>query len=123
MGQRREWPRTRVAGRARGEGGTATVLTLTLVLALVAVAWGAASAVGVVVAHRSAQNAADLAALAAAADLAKGADACVAAREVSRANGAGLVACSVAGASVMVEVAVEAKVGGTARARARAGPG
>lgn len=110
--------------RVRSEAGAATIVVLALAFALVIAAWGSASVVGTIVAHRMAQNAADLAALAAAQDNAKGVDGCERAAEVARANRAQLVSCVVEGRSVVVEVAVETPLAGRdpVRARARAGP-
>ncbi|NHA00847.1 flp pilus-assembly TadE/G-like family protein [Nocardioides sp. W3-2-3] len=69
----------------------------------------AAGVVGaLVVAHRTAQAAADLAALAGATDLAErsGRDPCRTATEVATANSATLTACTVHGEDVRVEVSV-----------------
>lgn len=115
------------AGRAE-ERGAATVLVVAMagVLLLVGAAAGVVGAI--VVAHRVAQSAADLAALAGAATLAEhsGRDPCAAAAAVASANDAALAGCAVEGS----EVAVEVTVGGPRwlgqdqdlSARARAGP-
>ncbi|QSR24384.1 hypothetical protein CFH99_01945 [Nocardioides aromaticivorans] len=69
----------------------------------------AAGVVGAIVAaHRAAQSAADLTALAGAATLADhaGRDPCAAAGEVAVANGATLASCTVEGSDVVVEVTV-----------------
>ena len=94
-------------------------------LLVVALAVGAAE--GLVVAHRRAQAAADLAALAGASALARGEDRCAIAATVAAANGARLTACLPAGREVLVTVSVAGPrgPGGVAEltARARAGPG
>lgn len=102
----------------RDEAGATTIVVLALAFALVLVAWGAGSVVGTVVAHREAQNAADLAALAAAQD------GCSIAAEVATANQVRLVSCEVEGTEVLVEVAVAvpSAMGREVHARARAGP-
>lgn len=111
----------------RGEGGAATLLAVSMMGVLLLVG-SALSVVGaMVVAHRSAQSAADLAALAGAGAVADGADPCVAAAAVAADNGARLDGCAVAGRDVVVEVTVTGPrwlgqphdLG----ARARAGPG
>jgi secretion/DNA translocation related TadE-like protein len=79
-----------------------------------------------VVAHRAAQSAADLAALAGARSVASGADGCAAARRVAAFNDARLTACAVSGRVVDVAVAVHGPhwLGQEAdlAARSRAGP-
>lgn len=92
--------------------GAATVLAVAMagVLLLVGAATGVVGAI--VVAHRRAQAAADLAALAGATALAggrtghPGRDPCPAAAEVAEANGAVLATCLVDGADVVVGVRV-----------------
>jgi secretion/DNA translocation related TadE-like protein len=97
-------------------------------MAGVLVLLGAALAVvsAMVVAHRAAQSAADLAALAGARGAAAGRDACAVAVETASANGARLTACGVSGRVVDVEVEVRGPhwLGQSAdlAARARAGP-
>jgi secretion/DNA translocation related TadE-like protein len=88
---------------------------------------GALGVVGaIVVTHRRAQAAADLAALAGAAALIRGADPCARAAEVAAANGATLTSCVGADAEVQVVVTVSGPRGlGPAAelsAGARAGP-
>ncbi|MGN6160368.1 MAG: Rv3654c family TadE-like protein [Marmoricola sp.] len=107
----------------RDEAGAMTILALALMVALVVIALGAASVVGVVVAHRTAQNAADLASLAAAAEASRGADGCAIAVDVVRAQQASLVSCAVEGTTVTLQVRVEPVLGPGVSARARAGPG
>jgi secretion/DNA translocation related TadE-like protein len=88
-----------------GERGSVTLLVVAMagVLLLIAAALGVVSAM--VVAHRVAQSAADLAALAGARSLAEGSDACAAAGRIAEANGARLTSCQVSGSDVTVEVA------------------
>ena len=107
-------------GRRAGESGVASVFVLALTCLLVAVAWAAGSVVALLVAHREAQSAADLTALAAAQDVAAGGCGTVAA--VATANKASLVSCSVDGTSVTVEVEIRVAGRGLVDARARAGP-
>ena len=110
----------------RSERGAATVLALAFlgVLLLIGAALGVVA--GLVVAHRTAQGAADLAALAGAGAVADGLDPCPAAGRVAAANGARLDACTVAGREVTVTVTVAGPrwLGQTEdlTARARAGP-
>lgn len=110
-----------------GEQGSATLLAVALlgVLVLVGVALGVVAAI--LHAHRQAQAAADLAALAGAAAVADGADACAAAGRIALANHAVLGACRVSGREVLVEVTVAGPrwLGhdGDLRGQARAGPG
>jgi len=94
------------------------------VLLLVGAALGVVQAM--VVAHRRAQSAADLAALAAASATAGGRPACDRAEDVAGLNGAVLTACTVAGRVVTVTVRVPGPhwLGQQAdfTAEARAGP-
>jgi secretion/DNA translocation related TadE-like protein len=112
--------------RARGEGGAATLLVLTM--SGVVLLLGAALAVvaAMVVAHRSAQSAADLAALAGARGVALGSAGCAAAARVAVADHARLTDCVVTGrvVEVVVEVAGPHWLGQEAdlKARSRAGP-
>lgn len=110
----------------REERGAATVLVLAF-LGLLLFVGAALGVVGALVrAHRAAQSAADLAALAGAAALARGEDPCAAAASVAAANGAVVTACMPDG----LEVRVTAEVGGPRwlgqsadlTAEARAGP-
>jgi secretion/DNA translocation related TadE-like protein len=88
------------------ERGAATVLGVAFlgVLLLVGAALGVVGAM--VHAHRQAQSAADLAALAGASATAAGRDPCAAAAHVASGNGADLVSCAVDGREVTVEVTV-----------------
>lgn len=114
-------------GRSRRDRGSAVpfaVACLGLVL-LLGVALGVAAAM--VADHRTAQSAADLAALAGASAVADGGDGCVAAGSIAAGNGATLSDCRVEGADVRVTVVVGGPrwLGGRGdlRAQARAGPG
>ena len=111
---------------ARDDRGAATLLVLAMagVLLLVGAALGVVKAM--VVDHRRAQAAADLAALAGAEALARGADACDSATVVAAANGADLASCLPSGSEVRVVVTVDGPrwLGQSAdlSATARAGP-
>lgn len=108
----------------RSERGAATVLVISFSAVLVVVGAACALVGGVVIDHRRAQNAADLAALAGARALADGQDACAAAAAVARRNDAALTECTIAGDDVRVRVGVEPAwlQGRTIQAEARAGP-
>ncbi|CAI9400885.1 Rv3654c family TadE-like protein [Nocardioides sp. T2.26MG-1] len=112
--------------RDRDARGSASlfVVSCLAVLLLVGAALGVVAAM--VRAHRSAQSAADLAALAAATALAQGRDPCAAGAGTAAANGARLTWCEVAGleATVRVEVSGPHWLGQAAdlAAEARAGP-
>ena len=111
---------------SRGERGAASVLVVALLslLCLIGAALGVVAAM--VVSHRHAQSAADLAALAGATAVASGGDGCVRARATAEANRAVLVGCSVVGRDVRVQVEVDGPgwLGqrGGLLAEARAGP-
>ncbi len=108
---------------ARDDRGAATVLAVGLVGVLLALGGALGVVAAVVVDHRTAQSAADLAALAGAA--ARG-EACAEAARVARSNGARLVACRSEGHEVEVDVLVPGPrwrgLGADPTARARAGP-
>lgn len=112
--------------RDRDARGSASlfVISCLAVLLLVGAALGVVAAM--VRAHRSAQSAADLAALAAASALAQGRDPCPAGAGTAAANGARLTACEVSGAEATVRVEVPGPhwLGQAAdlAAEARAGP-
>ncbi|MEN8708280.1 MAG: Rv3654c family TadE-like protein [Nocardioides marinisabuli] len=117
-------PRARRGGRsAPDEAGAATVLGVALAGLLLLLGVALAELGAVVVAHRRAQAAADLAALAGATSRADG---CLAADRVALANGAALTACTPEGSAVLVTVRVDAPPGLdrvlVIEARARAGP-
>ncbi|HEY0951852.1 Rv3654c family TadE-like protein [Nocardioides sp.] len=112
---------------ARDARGSASLFAISClaVLLLVGAALGVVAAM--VRAHRTAQSAADLAALSAATAVGQGRDPCAAGAATAADNGARLVACSLAGreASVRVEVTGPHWLGQSADlgAEARAGPG
>ncbi|HWJ11972.1 MAG TPA: Rv3654c family TadE-like protein [Nocardioides sp.] len=112
----------------REQRGAATVLTVAMAGVLVLVGAAAGVVGAIVAAHRTAQSAADLAALAGAATLAdhSGRDPCATARVFASANHADLDSCTVEDADVVVQVTVPGpRWLGQDRdltARARAGP-
>jgi secretion/DNA translocation related TadE-like protein len=112
---------------SRDQKGAASLLVVALLSVLLLVGAGLGVVAAMVWAHRIAQSAADLSALAGASDLQAGEDACAGASRIAGANGAGLSSCVVQGEEVVVEVTVEGPrwLGQDAdmSARARAGPG
>lgn len=115
----------------RHERGSATVIVLVLAAALITMAVAGAAVGALLVGHRRAASAADLAALGAAAALQRPgppatAAPCVRAEEIGVANGARLTDCAVAGEEVRVHVAVDVAMAlgltWTVSGRARAGP-
>lgn len=110
-------------GAERGSATPFAVACLGL-LVLLAAAFGVVA--GMVHAHRRAQSAADLGALAAAQAVAAGSDGCAAGGRVAEANHAAVTSCQVTGREVRlrVEVAGPHWLGQTAdlTAEARAGP-
>jgi secretion/DNA translocation related TadE-like protein len=115
-----------VSRSRRTDRGSASVMVLALagVLLLLGAALGVVAAM--VAAHRTAQAAADLAALAGARTLADGGDPCAAAGAIATANGAAVTGCAVEGRDVRVQVLVTGPrwLGqeGDLAAEARAGP-
>jgi len=111
---------------AHRDDGVATVVGVALVALLVLVGLAAATAGGAVLAHRRAEAAADLAALAAAQAIQGQGDPCRVAQRVSQANGAQLRACTIDGWTADVEVAVTGPrligLDLSLPARSRAGP-
>lgn len=113
-------------GAERGDRGSATVPAMAFlgVLLLLGAALGAVAAL--VLAHRSAQAAADLSALAAAGAVADGGDGCAAAAAVAAANGARLTRCLLDGREARVTVSVAGPrwrgLDADPEAEARAGP-
>jgi secretion/DNA translocation related TadE-like protein len=107
--------------------GSATVLVVAFagVLMLLGAALGVVAAM--VEAHRVAQSAADLAALAGAQSLALGRDGCAEATEIARANGVRLTTCRATGRVLTVSVAAPGPhwlgQASDLSAQARAGPG
>jgi secretion/DNA translocation related TadE-like protein len=112
---------------ARDERGAATVVATACLGVVLMVGAGLGVATAMVVDHRRAQSAADLAALAGAAAVQAGADGCAAAGRVATANDTDLVGCQLAGADVVVEVRASGPhwLGQVAdlEGHARAGPG
>lgn len=94
---------------------------------LLTVGVGLGAVGGLLRAHRSAQAAADLAALAGAQTQQQGGPACTTAADLARANGATLVECQLIGDVVTVEVQTSGPhwlgLDADPTARARAGPG
>ncbi len=90
----------------RDDVGASTVLAAIVCGVLVALGGGLGALAAVVVDLRTAQAAADLAALAGAGALARGQDACAAAAAVARANDATATSCATAGREVRLEVRV-----------------
>src|SRR5690606_4614044 len=88
------------------ERGSASMLVVTMTGVLLFVTVALVLCAGLVRAHRMAQSAADLAALAGARALTLGADACAEVAAVATANGAVLTGCDVQGDTVLVTVAV-----------------
>ena len=112
--------------RRPDEAGAGSVLAVAMLGVLVVVSLAVGGVVGVVAAHRTAQAAADLAALAGAGAVQEGADPCSRAGEIARRNGSRLQRCSVQGWDVAVVVVADTAhlPGGVLdlSARARAGP-
>jgi len=114
-----------VKGAARRpEQGAAAVFGMAMIGLVAVVAMVAVGIGALILAHRRAQSAADLAALAAAVGQQRGAAPCRAAERVAVANGARLVGCVLNGDVATVDVECAALVGGIARmpGQARAGP-
>jgi secretion/DNA translocation related TadE-like protein len=110
----------------RDQRGAGTVVAVAMMGLLVTVTVAAAGVVGIVATHRTAQAAADLAALAGASALQDGGDACRQADSVARRNRAVLDSCVVDGWNVTVAVTTDTAhlPGGVLdlHARGRAGP-
>jgi secretion/DNA translocation related TadE-like protein len=111
----------------RGEHGSATLFAVAVIGVLVLVGGALGVVAALVHAHRVAQSAADLAALAGAEARARGRDPCGAAAAIAAANGAGVDSCAVEGFDVRVQVTVPGPRWLGQRhdlsAQARAGPG
>lgn len=119
--------RTPPAGPAHAQRGSVTVLMVGVVVAALLLALALGALGRATHAHARAQGVADLAALAAARELAHtGGPACPVAQQVALAHGAQVAGCHVEGVMVRLEVvvAIEPLPGWTASARAgaRAGP-
>jgi secretion/DNA translocation related TadE-like protein len=97
------------ADRSRGgeERGAATLVVLAFSGLLMFVGLGLAGVAAIVHTQRSAQAAADLAALAGASAAVSGADACAAAGDIAAANGAVIAHCELAGLVVTIGVSVQ----------------
>lgn len=115
--------RDRVEGRDRG---AATLVACVGAMVLLIVTGLAVHVGAAILARQRAETGADLAALAGAAQLLRGAEiACTAADQVARANGVEVTGCRTDGLDLLVEVAAEVgggSFGGSAVGRARAGP-
>lgn len=113
--------------RPRDQRGAVTLLAVACSGLLLLVGCGLAVVAAMVAGHRTAQAAADLAALAGATAARDGGDPCRAAARIAVANRARLTGCTVDGVEVTVDVEVTGPrwLGqtGDLRARARAGPG
>ncbi len=121
-------PRRGPPGRRQGERGAATVLVVALlgVLVLVGAALGVVGAI--FAAHRTAQAAADLAALAGASVVGGAGDPCTVAATTAAANGARLTSCALEDRDLVVTVEVTGPrwrglVSSELVAQSRAGPG
>jgi secretion/DNA translocation related TadE-like protein len=110
----------------RGERGSATLFAVSCLALLLLLGAALGVVAAMVRAHRLAESAADLTALAAADAVGSARDPCGAGSAVAELNGARLTACAVTGREVLVEVLVEGPrwLGQAAdlAARARAGP-
>lgn len=108
------------------ERGAVVVFAMTCLGLVLFVGAGVGVAVALVVAHRQAQSAADLAALAGATAAQRGTDPCTASSRSALANGGRLAGCDVTGETVTVTVTVPGPHWLGQRsdlaARARAGP-
>lgn len=111
----------------RDQRGAASLLAVAMLAVLLFLGAALGVVASMVRAHRVAQAAADLAALAGATGLQEGGEACAAAARIADANHAGVTSCLVQGEEVVVEVSVAGPrwLGqqGDLSARARAGPG
>jgi secretion/DNA translocation related TadE-like protein len=108
------------------ELGSATVWAIALMGLLAAVAWIGLWAASVVALQHHLDGSADLAALAGAAALQSGGDACAVARQTAKDNAATVVACSVSSSDVLVTVEDRLQLPfglpASFRSKARAGP-
>lgn len=113
--------------RRRGERGSAAVFAIACLAVLLVVGAALGVVAAMVHAHRVAQSAADLAALAAADAVGTGRDPCAAGAAIAAANAARLTSCAIAGRDVTVRVLVAGPrwlgQAGDLGAEARAGPG
>ena len=115
------------ARRRRDARGSASLFAVACIAVLLLLGAALGVVAAMVRAHRAAQSAADLVALAAASAFGRGEDPCAAGRATATANEARLTSCAVAGREVTVRVLVDGPhwLGQTAdlTAEARAGPG
>lgn len=111
-------------GRRGDEAGAGTVFGLAFLAVIAVAAVVAIGVAAIVLAHRRAESAADLAAIAAASGFQRGVDPCSEAQRVALANAAEMTGCTMDGPNAIVEVASVASVGIelSMPARARAGP-
>lgn len=109
------------------ERGSASIVVVALAGVLLLIGLAASHVTATAVAHRRAQAAADLAALAGAGAHQRGEDPCPVAADVAARNHARLASCVDHGKDVVVEVTVEGPellgLAATPTGRARAGPG
>ena len=111
--------------RTTDERGAAVVIAIALIAVLVFVAAICVGSIGIVLAHRRAQAAADLASLAGAGALQRVDDPCVSAIAIAERHDAAITDCVVEGSTVVVTTAITLPLALTGRqvaARARAGP-
>lgn len=112
--------------RGRDDRGSVTLFGVFVIGVLTLVTLACVGVAGIVVAHRRAQGAADLAALAAATAIQHGRSPCAVAADVVGRNGGRLRGCRVQGETVLLRVDVATvRILGRVRltqARARAGP-
>jgi len=114
-------------GPGPGDQGSVTIYACVGVMVLLLVTGLAVQVGGAVLARQRAETGADLAALAGAAQLLRGAEfACATASAVAQANRGQLISCRPDGLDLLVEVTTDAAggvmLGGSATGRARAGP-
>jgi secretion/DNA translocation related TadE-like protein len=114
-------------GSETGDRGSVTIYACVGVMVLLLVTGLTVQLGAAVLARQRAETGADLAALAGAAQLLRGAEfACATAGRVAQANGVGMASCSADGPDLLVEVTAEVAgggvLGGSATGRARAGP-
>ena len=111
----------------RPERGAATILVVAVGSLLLVVGMAVAGVTSVVVAHREAQSAADLAALAGAQAEVRGEAGCAVSGAVARSNRARLTGCAVLDSDLVVQVSRTIRPGFGLQfdleASARAGPG
>lgn len=112
--------------RRADDRGSATLIVLAVSGLLMFIGLALAGVASIVLTQRSAQAAADLAALAGASAAVSGSDACGAAGDIARANGTALASCEVVGSVVTVGVRADGpRLAGRrydVTAQARAGP-